>query len=94
MSKEDKQVKVDVSTPKGAAKVMVKTLASTTVRIFAPVTILFLIGLTIDLNAGTKPYGMAIGTGVGIIIAVFLVVRQLKAIREDNKIITQKEAKA
>lgn len=66
---------------KAVTRMMLKTLWSTTVRIFVPVTTLFIVGLIIDLNVGTKPYGMAVGTGAGAIIAVVLVVMQLKDIR-------------
>ena len=66
-------------------RLMLGTLASTTVRIFLPVTVLFAIGLVVDLNAGTKPWGMIVGAGAGIIVATGLVVLQLKDIRENPK---------
>ena len=71
---------------------MLRTLFSTTWRIFAPVTVLFLIGLAIDLNTPVKPWGMAIGTGLGIIIAVALVAAQLKDIR-NHPLVLHEEAK-
>lgn len=61
---------------------MFRTLVSTTVRIFVPVAVLFLVGLAIDLNSATKPWGMAVGTGLGSIIAVALVAAQLKSFRQ------------
>jgi len=80
-----KTTKSEPSSSDGASKavtrMMLRTLASTTARIFLPVTILFCIGLAIDLNSPSKPWGMAIGTGVGIIIAAVLVFLQLKDIR-------------
>lgn len=71
---------------------MFKTLFSTTARIFLPVTLLFLIGLAIDLNTTTKPWGMAIGATVGIIIAVILVIIQLKNIRQQPVVSQAKTA--
>ena len=67
---------------KKVAKLMLKTLFSTTLRIFAPVTILFLIGLAIDLNNATKPWGMLTGTVIGIGIAIVLIVSQLNTIKK------------
>ena len=78
---------LDTEDPKAVTKMMLKTLLSTTWRIFAPVTVLFLVGLAVDLNAGTKPWGMAIGTGLGIIIAVVLVLAQLKDIRQHPAVV-------
>lgn len=72
---------------------MLKTLFSTTVRIFAPVMILFLVGLAVDLNVGTKPWGMIVGTGLGIVIAVILVMKQLKEIRQNPVMAKTEEVK-
>lgn len=70
--------------PKAVARMMLGTLFSTTWRVFAPVTVLFLIGLAIDLNAPTKPWCSAICTGLGIVISVVLVAAQLKDIRQQS----------
>jgi len=70
-----------IDNPKNVARLMLKTLWSTTWRIFGPVMVLFGIGLVIDLNMPTKPWGMALGAGLGIVIAVILVMRQLKTIK-------------
>lgn len=69
---------------------MLKTLFSTTIRIFLPVTVLFLVGLAVDLNAATKPWGMALGTTIGIIVAAILVAVQLKNIRQ-QPVVSQAE---
>lgn len=71
-----------MSDSKTVAKLMLKTLFSTTLRIFAPVTIFFLIGLAFDLNNATKPWGMLAGTALGIGIAVLLVISQLNTIKK------------
>ena len=63
-------------------KIMLMTLVSANVRIFGPVMVGFLVGLVVDLNAGVKPWGMAIGTGLGVGVGGILVYRQLKNIRE------------
>lgn len=89
MTKKDTQSGSDPASPKSVAKVMLRTLFSTTWRIFAPVTILFLAGLAIDLNFTTKPWGMAVGTSAGIIIAAALVVSQLRTIRRAPVIIKE-----
>lgn len=73
---------------------MLRTLFSTTWRIFGPVTVLFIIGLIIDLTIATKPWGILIGTGIGIIIAVGLVVEQLRSFNKSaaspkNKIVKE-----
>ena len=74
-------VKSSTPTTSDITRLMLGTLFSTTLRIFAPVTLLFLIGLCIDLNTSTRPWGMLIGTGLGILIAIVLVISQLQAIR-------------
>ena len=76
----------DVNSPKAVTRMMLRTLVSTTIRIFLPIAILFGIGLAIDLNTPSKPWGMAIGTGIGIIIAAILVATQLKTIHQDNSL--------
>ena len=81
MSKQN----TDANDPKAVTKMMLKTLWSTTWRIFAPVSVFFAIGLALDLNASTKPWGMVIGTGLGIIVAIILVALQLKDIRSQAK---------
>lgn len=68
--------------PKSVARVMLKTLISTTLRIFTPVTVLFLIGLAFDLNVATKPFGMLAGTLLGIAIAIALIISQLKSFQK------------
>ena len=73
----------DIAASKAATRMMLRTLFSTTLRIFVPITILFIVGLIIDLNTATKPWGMAIGTGLGIIIAIFLIFAQLKDIHQN-----------
>lgn len=64
---------------------MVSTLLSTTCRIFLPALGLFGVGAGIDFGFGTKPYGMLIGAGVGIIVAVVLVALQLRSIKKEGK---------
>ena len=82
--KENAKSNPETDSPKAVAKVMMRTLFSTTWRIFVPVTVLFIIGLAIDLNATTKPWGMAIGTSLGIVVAIVLVALQLKSIRQET----------
>ena len=60
------------------------TLISTNLRIFGPVTGLFLVGLVVDLNLGTRPLGMAIGAGLGIGVGGILVYRQFKNIQNER----------
>ena len=91
MTKTEKQSDPDPAAAKKAARMMLCTLFSTTVRIFAPVTILFIIGLVIDLNTPSKPWGMMTGTILGMIIAIVLVVMQLKSIRQAPIKISQAE---
>ena len=85
MGNNNKQNKKTPGTSKGEAKIMLGTILSTTLRIFIPITILFCIGLAIDLNAGTKPWGMIIDTGLGIILSIVLVIWQVKRIRLEGK---------
>lgn len=68
----------------GASKVMIKTLLSTSVRIFLPTLGLFGIGAVIDFNTDTKPWGMVIGICAGIIVAAVLVFLQVKAIKKES----------
>lgn len=82
---KDSNTSMSNGSSKAAARIMMRTLFSTTFRIFVPTTVLFLIGLAIDLNTPARPWGMAIGTSIGIIIAAILVFLQLKAIRQDNQ---------
>ena len=70
---------------------MLLTLLSTTLRIFIPVLVLLIFGLIIDLNFSTKPSGIIIGTGTGIILAAILVVLQLKNIRTESNLINKEE---
>ena len=65
-------------------KIMILTLLSTTSRIFLPTLGLFGIGAAIDFSFGFKPYGMLIGVGVGSIIAVILVLSQLRSIKKEQ----------
>lgn len=81
MSKNNKSEKNDT---KIVAKLMLGTLWSTTWRIFGPVMVAFGIGLAVDLNTATKPWGMVIGVSVGIVIAIGLVCLQLKDIRSNS----------
>lgn len=64
-----------------ATKIMVGTLISTSVRVFVPVLGMFGIGVVVDLWLGHKPYGMMIGTGLGIVIAMILIVLQLRSVK-------------
>lgn len=80
MSKQN----TNINDPKVVTKIMLKTLWSTTWRIFAPVSLFFAIGLILDLNSTTKPWGMIAGTGLGIAVALVLVIIQLKEIRSNN----------
>lgn len=82
---KDFDVNVSSDSSKTAMRIMMRTLLSTTLRIFVPTTLLFLIGLAIDFNTPAKPWGMAVGTGIGIIIAAVLVFMQLKNIRRDTE---------
>ena len=82
-----KQHTDDLDTPKAVTRMMLGTLFSTTVRVFLPVSVLFVIGLIVDLNAPTRPWGMAIGASLGIIIAIMLVAFQLKDIRKASGVI-------
>ena len=66
-------------------KIMLMTLVSTTLRVFVPTLGLFGIGTVIDLNFDTMPYGMIIGTAVGIVIAAVLVYLQLRAVKKEKK---------
>ena len=75
--------------PKAVTRMMLRTLWSTTARVFVPVTALFLVGLAIDLNTATKPWGMAIGAGAGIVMAIVLVAVQLKGIRKTGSGLVQ-----
>ena len=87
MSDKKREKVLDVKAPKEVARMMFRTLISTTVRIFLPIAILFGIGLAVDLNTSTKPWGMAVGTSIGSIVAIVLVISQLKSIREDTKLV-------
>ncbi|MCR5700232.1 MAG: AtpZ/AtpI family protein [Candidatus Saccharibacteria bacterium] len=89
MSKQN----TDISDPKVVTKIMLRTLWSTTWRIFLPVSICFAIGLILDLNTATKPWGMIVGAGLGIIIALCLVFSQLKHIRNQKQQATIGKAK-
>lgn len=68
-----------------ANKIMIFTLLSTTCRIFLPTLGLFGIGAIIDFNFETKPYGMIVGTAVGIIISAILVALQIRSIKKGKK---------
>ena len=83
MEKGKKKRTTDIS--KEVVRMMLRTLLSTTLRIFVPTTVLFIIGYVIDKNCGTLPWGMIIGATLGIIIAIVLVALQLKEIKADNK---------
>jgi len=73
------------STPSASVtKIMLRTLVSTTVRIFAPTLGLFAVGAVIDFNLGYKPYGMIIGTSVGIVIAAILILMQIRKIKQEK----------
>ena len=71
---------------RAVARVMLRTLFSTTLRVFGPVMAGFLIGLIVDLNLATKPWGMSIGVVVGVVVAAILVVRQLVQIRKSTEV--------
>lgn len=83
MEKGRKKHTTDIS--KEVVRVMLRTLLSTTLRIFIPTTTLFVIGYVIDKNCGILPWGMIVGATLGMIIAIMLVVLQLKEIKADNK---------
>lgn len=88
MSGKKQEKALDANAPKEVARMMFRTLISTTVRIFLPVAILFGIGLAVDLNTPTKPWGMAVGVSIGSIVAIILVISQLKSIRKDTKLVS------
>ena len=83
MEKGRKKHTADIS--KEVVRVMLRTLLSTTLRIFIPTMVLFAIGYVIDKNCGTLPWGMIVGEALGMIIAIVLIVLQLKEIKADNK---------
>ena len=69
----------------GVTKIILGTIASTTLRVFAPTLSLFAVGAVIDFNFGYKPYGMFIGTALGIVIAAVLVYLQIRSISTDSR---------
>lgn len=68
-----------------ASKLMILTLVSTCLRIFLPSLGLFGIGVVIDFNFGSKPWGMLIGISIGMIIAAILVILQIRSIQKEPK---------
>lgn len=73
-------------------RIMLRTLVSANLRVFIPVFSLFAAGFVIDANSSTQPWGIVIGTGLGLVIAVVLIVLQLRGIRAES-IIIEKEQK-
>jgi preprotein translocase subunit SecF len=81
--------KKDNSAPVGAssvsvAKIMMGTRLSTTLRVFIPTLGLFGVGALVDFNFGFMPYGMIIGTAIGIVIAAVLVYWQIRSIKRQK----------
>jgi F0F1-type ATP synthase assembly protein I len=61
-----------------AAKILASTIVSTSVRVFGPTLGLFSLGIVVDFTIGSKPIGMIAGVILGGLIAVWLVVKQIK----------------
>ena len=72
-------------------RIMLRTLVSANLRIFIPVFSLFAVGFAIDANSSTRPWGIVIGTGLGFIIAIVLIILQLRGIRADSIIIEKEQ---
>ena len=66
-------------------RVILHTLLSTTLRVFIPAAVFFVAGFIIDRSCETRPWGMIVGSGIGIMVAVWLIILQLKGIRVENK---------
>jgi F0F1-type ATP synthase assembly protein I len=67
------------------AKIMLRTIVSTSVRIFGPVLGLFWVGAACDVIFGTKPLAILIGIGLGVLLAAGLVFLQIQKIRREKR---------
>ena len=71
-----------VPTASNSTSTLLLSLADTTWRMFVPSVGLLMLGRYVDTTYATKPWGMIIGTVVGVVIAGLLVKKQLQDIQK------------
>lgn len=65
--------------------VIYMTIADTTWRMFVPVLLGALLGYVVDKWLASRPIGVISGLGIGIVLAVLLVVMQYKRIARQQE---------
>lgn len=63
---------------KSAAILLLGDIANTTWRMFVPTVGLLLLGVYIDDQFDTKPLALLIGAALGFILAIWLIIKQVK----------------
>lgn len=79
-----KEASVSRVTEDEARLVVFATIADTTWRMFVPVIGLTLVGYVVDRVFETLPVGVFTGLGVGIVLAVALVVQQYRRVTKEG----------
>lgn len=68
---------------KSAAILLLGDIANTTWRMFVPTIGLLLLGTYIDSQLGTKPIALLVGAGLGFLLAIWLIIKQVKDVSQD-----------
>jgi F0F1-type ATP synthase assembly protein I len=86
-SKNDKKSAADIGEVQVSRR-LVSAAIEATIRVFVAIFGLFLLGLLVDFLRGQMAFFAIIGTFLGVILAIFLVIQQIKRMNSADAKIT------